>query len=377
MAGHIADRWRVRDSEGKAIPSRHDGQGARWRARYVDPNGREQNRRFTRKVDAQQWLDSQTAGLVRGDHVDHRAARMTVEQWCGTWFGGYSTRRASTVQQARVHVRQIVKAFGSAKLADVKPSDVKAWTASLKAEGLAPSYVYALHRRLAQIMGDAVHDGIIPRSPCSRRTSPGAASQRAYVATTEQVWALHDAMPHEHLATAVLLGAVVGLRTSEVAALRVADVDFMRGIVSPAIQWPGEPLKSETSRMAVPIPQELALRLSREVARHQGATVVADQYGQPCAPWRIERAIRSARSEVDGLPEGFRFHDLRHYFASLLIASGLDVKVVQARMRHASATTTLNVYGHLFPDSDESSRAAIGAMMRSRGTDTFTDTRAL
>jgi integrase len=45
---------------------------------------------------------------------------------------------------------------------------------------------------------------------------------------------------------------------------------------------------------------------------------------------------------VDGLPEGFRFQDLRHYFASLLIASGADVKVVQARVRHASAKTTLD-----------------------------------
>ena len=54
-----------------------------------------------------------------------------------------------------------------------------------------------------------------------------------------------------------------------------------------------------------------------------------------------------------------RFHGLRHYFASLLISAGLDVKVVQTRMRHASAKTTLDVYGHLWPDSDDSTRAAI------------------
>ena len=48
---------------------------------------------------------------------------------------------------------------------------------------------------------------------------------------------------------------------------------------------------------------------------------------------------------------GFRFHDLRHFLASLLIASGADVKVVQARLRHASAKTTLDTYGHLWPDA--------------------------
>ncbi len=50
----------------------------------------------------------------------------------------------------------------------------------------------------------------------------------------------------------------------------------------------------------------------------------------------------------------------------LLIASGADVKVVQARLRHASAKTTLDTYGHLWPDSDDSTRAAIEAVMAAR-----------
>jgi integrase len=87
---------------------------------------------------------------------------------------------------------------------------------------------------------------------------------------------------------------------------------------------------------------------------------------RPPAPWAVERAVRSARSRVPGLPEAFRFHDLRHYLASLLIASGADVKVVQARMRHASAKTTLDVYGHLWPDSDDRTRAAVAAAFQDR-----------
>lgn len=52
--------------------------------------------------------------------------------------------------------------------------------------------------------------------------------------------------------------------------------------------------------------------------------------------------------------------------ASLLIASGADIKTVQARMRHASATTTLDIYGHLWPDADESTRSAIGVVIADR-----------
>ena len=69
---------------------------------------------------------------------------------------------------------------------------------------------------------------------------------------------------------------------------------------------------------------------------------------------------------MPGLPGGFRYHDLRHYLASLLIASGADVKTVQARMRHASAQTTLDTYGHLWPDRDESTRAAVKAVFQAR-----------
>lgn len=81
--------------------------------------------------------------------------------------------------------------------------------------------------------------------------------------------------------------------------------------------------------------------------------MLVNQWGDQLAPWTLQRAIRLARAKVPGLPLDFRFHDLRHYLASMLIASGADVKVVQARLRHASAKTTLDTYAHLWPDSDE------------------------
>ena len=116
----------------------------------------------------------------------------------------------------------------------------------------------------------------------------------------------------------------------------------------------------------MPIPRELALELAAGVKKYAGETVVADEVGRPCSPWELRRAVRSARQDVEGLPEGFRYHDLRHYFASLLIASGLDVKVLQTRLRHASAMTTLNTYGHMWPDADESSRAAVEVVLAAR-----------
>lgn len=162
-----------------------------------------------------------------------------------------------------------------------------------------------------------MHDGLVARSPCSRRTSPGMGKQRPYVATTEQVWALHDTVP-VGVRPAILLGAHAGLRLAEAAALRPEDVDFMRGIVNPVIQWPNDPLKSETSRTAIPIPQEMALELAEAVRLGNGQTIVTDEWGKPAGPWTIERAVRAARLMVGGLPPDFRFHDLRHYCASFV-----------------------------------------------------------
>jgi integrase len=339
-----------------SIKKRADGM---YRARYRDAAGKEHARHFARKIDAQQWLDGITAAVATGTYTDPKTARTTVAQWCDTWLAGYATRRASTVRQARVHVAQIKAEFGAMPLSAVRPSHVRSWTSRLHDGGLSASYVYALHSRLAQVFADAVHDGIVPRSPCSRRTSPGPGRQRAYVATTEQVWALHAAV-RPQLRAAILLGAFAGLRLAEACGLRVADVDFMRGMIHPAVQFPAEPLKTETSRTSIPIPASMALELSAHIAAHPGALALG------ASPWALERAIRAARGKVAGLPEGFRYHDLRHYFASLLIASGADVKTVQARLRHASAKTTLDTYGHLWPDRDESTRAAVEAVFAAR-----------
>ena len=102
-----------------------------------------------------------------------------------------------------------------------------------------------------------------------------------------QVWALHDALP-DHTRQALLLGAFTGLRTNEGVALRVSDIDFMRGVVSWAIQHLAEPLKSETSRTAVPIREQLALELAAYVQCYGGSTVVTDEI-PACAVARPRR----------------------------------------------------------------------------------------
>lgn len=344
-----------------SVQKRPDG---RWRARYRDAAGKEHAKHSKTRREAQEWLDGETAKMRTGTWADPKSAKVTVGDWCDTWLAGYGGR-PSTIRQARSHLKHIRTEFGAMQLAAVRPSQVKAWTTKLKDQGLATSTIYALHSRLSQIFADAVHDGLVPRSPVGRRTSPETAKQRPYVATTDQVWALYDAMP-AGMKPVILLGAFAGLRVAEIAALRTVDVDFMRGVISPTIQYPTEPLKSETSRTPIPIPTDLALELNRVPAEWGSDTLVVGAFGRAVAPYTIETAFRKARATIADLPVGFRVHDLRHYYASLLISEGLDIKTVQARLRHSSAKTTLDTYGHMWPDKDESARAVIQKVLATR-----------
>lgn len=344
----------------KSIKKRPNG---KWRARYRDLAGKEHARHFDRKVDAERWLDEVTAALVTGQYVDPKSQKLTVDQWCDLWLESYG-QRDSTERQARVHIARIRKAFGPLPLMAVDEMAVKRWMATLLREGLKQSYRFALHNRLSQLLSDAVYAKKLAANPCSKRTTPGAGKPRPYVATESQVWGMYEAAAEKYR-PALLLGAFAGLRVAEACGLRASDVDLDARVINPAVQYPAEPLKTEMSMTGVPVPDAFVGELKRLLDDGR-LFVVADDEGKQMGPWKIEREMRRVRVTVAGLPEAFRYHDLRHFYASALIASGSDVKVVQHRLRHSSAKTTLDTYGHLWPDSDESTRAAVERLMTSK-----------
>ncbi|WP_409485498.1 tyrosine-type recombinase/integrase [Arsenicicoccus dermatophilus] len=344
-----------------SLARRPDG---RWRARYRDDDGREHARHFRTRAEGRRWLDEITASRIMGTYVDPDLARITVGQWADRWLAGYRGKRSGTVRQAEVHLRVIRADWDGRTLRSIKPSEVRVWTARLS-ERYAPSTTYAIYRRFQQLMLAAIDEGIITRSPCRKADAPPQAGQRAYVLTGEQVWALHDAMP-PRLQVALLLGAFAGLRIAEVTGLRARDVDLDAGVVHVRVQHPCEPLKTRRARRDVPIPTELADRVQAALAAYPGPTVVTNAYGRQASPAVVEHAFRAARATVPGLPAGVRFHDLRHHFASYLIGAGLDLKLVQLTLGHQSATTTLDVYGHLLDVAGDATRAATRERMAAR-----------
>ncbi len=147
---------------------------------------------------------------------------------------------------------------------------------------------------------------VIGRGRCFQRTSPGAAQQRPHVATTDQMWALYDAMS-KHMRPAILLGPFVGSCTAGAAGLRLAGVDLMGCIFRPAQQDDGEPLKTETSRTPLPVPPKLVLHFSAALARWRG-DYITDRAGRQTSTWAIERACGwldvRLEGELDGWSDG-------------------------------------------------------------------------
>ncbi|MBA2738216.1 MAG: site-specific integrase, partial [Nocardioidaceae bacterium] len=188
------------------------------------------------------------------------------------------------------------------------------------------------------------------------------------------VQALAEAVPPRYRAL-VVLAAGTGLRQGECFGLDSAHVDFLRRQVrvdQQLITIGGHephlgPPKTEASVRTVPLPQVVLDELAAHVAAYEPGTwglLFSTPNGGPI--WRATwaqtwgTAVRRA-----GLPVGTRFHDLRHYYASLLIRHAESVKVVQARLGHASAAETLDVYSHLWPDSEDRTREAVDAVLGS------------
>ena len=78
---------------------------------------------------------------------------------------------------------------------------------------------------------------------------------------------------------------------------------------------------------------------------------------EPPQPNTVHHRWRTLRKRA-GVDESTRLHDMRHFYASGLIAAGCDVVTEQRALGHASATTTLNTYSHLWPTAEDRTRNA-------------------
>jgi integrase len=227
------------------------------------------------------------------------------------------------------------------------------------------------------VFRSAVADRLIAVSPCERISLPKVPPRELVPLPREAVLALADEVPDLYRAV-ILAAAGTGLRQGELLGLARERVDFLRRTLTVDAQLvllPGgppyiAPPKTTASYRTVPLADIVLEALAEHVKRHSSASaldergrpselVFSDSKGRPVSRTYFHRRAWAPAVKRVGLPAGTRFHELRHFYASLLIEGGESVKAVQTRLGHATAEETLNTYAHLWPDSEDRSREAV------------------
>jgi integrase len=348
-----------------------DGQTT-WRAHYRTPAGAQRNKTFSRKVDAERFLASVEGAKVTGTYVDPALSKVTVGDWARRWLDGQAHLKPTTRSRYDGILRKhVYPKWDRVKLANVSHGDIQAWVTELT-KGHSPATVHKIHRVLSLVLDMAVKDGRLSRNVAHGVNLPRIGKHEHRYLSHEQVDDLATATGYpsdpsrfsslntrenETYRLVVLFLAYTGVRFGEMAALRVARLDLRRNravIVESVTPVQGQGLVWGTTkthqRREVPIPKFLTIELGEQIRgkRLDDLVFAGIRNGQPLRVSTFRTAF-SAAARAIGVPD-LHPHQLRHTAASLAIASGADVKVIQQMLGHSSATMTLDTYGHLFED---------------------------
>lgn len=205
-------------------------------------------------------------------------------------------------------------------------------------QGSAPSTVRQTHRVFSLLLGLAVRDGRIPRNPADRVPLPRVTRGEPRFLTRDEVARLADAAGDE--GDSIRLLAYIGLRFGEMAALRVRRTDFLRKrltVAESATEVAGRIVfgtpKTHQQRV-VPLPAELVEPLARRCeGKAPDDLVVTSPSGAVLRLRNWRRSVFDPAVVAAGLTD-VTPHDLRHTAASLAVASGAHVKLVQRMLGH-------------------------------------------
>jgi integrase len=345
--------------------------GDSWQATYRGPDGRERTKTFRLRVEAQGWVTDQLSELHRGTWVDPRAGKVTFRAYAEQWRA-VQVHRPSTAAQVETNLRRhVYPTLGDRAIGTIRPSEIQAWVHGLS-QVLEPSTVEVIYRYAVAVLRAAVTDRVISQSPATGIKLPMVEPQHVEPLATDIVKALVEAVPDRYRAL-VILAAGTGLRQGECFGLTLDRVDFLRRqltvdrqlVLLPGSQPVLSAPKTRASYRVVPLPAVVVDALAAHVARYlvgEGGFIFTDTAARPIRRTRFSETWRQA-VKATGAPDGTGFHALRHYYASLLIRHGESVKVVQARLGHASAAETLDTYSHLWPDSEDRTRAAVDEVL--------------
>ena len=320
---------------------------------------------------------------MRGSHLDPSAGRTTLDDFYAEW----SARQLwETNTRTAVSLAMRSTKLGGLPLSKLRRSHIEGWVKRMDADGLAPGTIKTRVNNVRSVLRAAVRDRAMAVDPSDGVRLPRERRRDAAMAlpTVEQVGKIMtaDEPPFRAL---VALAAFAGLLLGEAAGVQVGDIDFLRrtldvrrqvqraGVGTVEIRAP-----KYGSERVVYLADGLLELLSEHIGQHRPGEDTTRWLFEATAglpphqntvghQWR--KACRSAKVAE------FTLHDLRHFYASGLIAAGCDVVTVQRALGHAKATTTLNTYAHLWPTAEDRTRKAANGLFAAATAEPMTAQR--
>jgi integrase len=311
-----------------------------------------------------------------------------LSEWLPTAKG--SLRPTTYASYAMLTREHIIPSLGFVQVQKLTPGAINALYAHLSEHGrvhgggpLSASSVRRVHAVLHKACHDAVRWGRLSVNPVDGADPPKQSAEhhdRLPVWTAEQLAAFLAAVADDRLYALWRLLAMTGMRRGEALGLGWEDLDMESGSVTIRRAWiPVEGVvqfsepKSRSSRRTIALdPATLevlkthAARQADEQTGWQEGAAAADLVftrpdGRPLVPWTVSKAFRD-HGRAALLPR-IPLHGLRHTYATLALASGVNPRIVSARLGHATVALTLDVYSHVLPQADREAAEKIAALL--------------
>jgi integrase len=289
-------------------------------------------------------------------------------------------RAPKTLLENRRLAAAISAELGEKELRKVTGRDLDAFYDRLRRRGLSATSVRRYHAVLSAALNQAVRWGLLQHSPVAQATPPGLERNEAPAPSPEQIKMLIEAAQTKdpEFATLLFVAATTGCRRGELCGLQWSDVDFEGGslVVRRAVSdLPGQVEIRSTKtglirRMALDSATSAVLAVQKDLAAQRCASVgvalepdafiwsQAPDYSEPLRPGRVTSRFTELRDELE--LRGIRFHHLRHFAATVMLAGGVDVRTVAGRLGHSRPTLTLQTYAHVMEVTDRRAAEIVG-----------------
>jgi len=353
-------------------------------------NGKRRQRRETvraTKADAQRRLHELLVEVEAGGHAD--AQRLTVARIAERWLATKEHRvAAKTYAFYSSHVRlYIVPTLGSLRAEALRPAHIEAaigrWARGKRHDRergiLSARSVGHLFNTLRTMLRWGVKMGMLVRNAADAVEPPRFERKEMRALDPAGVARLLEAAQGTDLRAVIAVAIGTGLRRGELLALHWSDVtlDARRLTVHRSLETVNgvtrtKPPKTARSARTIALPSFVAdilreehhgreLREARGIKPNGGDWVFARADGSPWEPGAFSlafaRFVKSAK-----LPH-VRFHDLRHSFGTLALASGVDLQTVSRALGHESTAITSRIYLHAIESLNEDAAARIDALL--------------